>query len=314
MASTVVTGAAGFLGGHVVERLVSAGVTVLGIDREPPTANLEGMPGVTWLRRDLTAAGDVVARALAGADVVLYLAGCPGVRDRAPDVEWRRQRDNVEATSRVLAATPPSTPLLVTSSSSVYGGSRLARPCAETDPLAPRGGYAASKVEVERRCAARHAAGGAVIVTRPFTVAGERQRPDMALSRWIDAARRGEPLMMLGSPDRSRDVTDVRQVARALVQLVWSGATGTVNVGTGSAHSLADLVDAVRSAVGRDVRTVVVSAGREEVRHTLADTTRLESLLGWSPRTYLRSLVARQAAAQQPAQPVRRSEPEPVSA
>lgn len=314
MSSIVVTGAAGFLGGHVVERLVAEGAAVLGLDREPAPAHLVDLPGLTWLRADLTGGTPSVAEAMGEADGVLHLAGCPGVRDRAPDVAWRRQRDNVDATSRVLAATPPSTPLLVTSSSSVYGGSRAARPCRETDPLGPRGGYAVSKVRVERLCAARLAAGGAVLVARPFTVAGERQRADMALSRWIDAARQGEPLVLLGSPDRTRDVTDVRQVARALVQLLWSGAIGTVNVGTGTAHPLADLVDAVRSAVGREVRTVVVPARHEEVSQTRADTTRLETLLGWSPRTYLRTLVSRQAMAQETAQPVPRSEPEPVSA
>lgn len=318
MPSIVVTGAAGFVGGHVVERLVAEGAAVLGVDREPAPTHLADLPGLTWLRHDLTRGRPSVADALSDAEAVLHLAGCPGVRDRAPDVEWRRRRDNVEATGCVLAATPPSTPLVVTSSSSVYGGSRSGRPSQETDRLSPRGGYAASKVTAERLCAARLAAGGAVLVARPFTVAGERQRADMALSRWIDAMRRGEPLVMLGSPDRTRDVTDVRQVARTLVQLLRSGATGTVNVGTGTAHPLADLVDAVRSAVGRDVRTVVVPAGNEEVRHTRADTTRLEALLGWSPRTYLRTLVARQAMAQPVvlpvAQPVLRSEPEPVGA
>ena len=312
MPSIVVTGAAGFLGGHVVERLVADGAAVLGVDREPAPAHLADLSGLTWLRADLTggtpSVADALRAALGEAEAVLHLAGCPSVRDRAPDVDWRRQRDNVDATSRVLAATPASTPAVVTSSSSVYGGSRAARPCRETDPLEPRGGYAMSKVRAERLCAARLVAGGAVLVARPFTVAGERQRADMALSRWIDAARRGEPRRTSGSPDRSRDITDVRQVARALVQLLRSGATGTVNVGTGTAHRLADLVDAVRSAVGWDVRTVVVPARHEEVRHTRAATTRLETLLGWSPRTYLRTLVARQAMAQETAQPVLHSE------
>jgi len=308
MPSIVVTGAAGFLGGHVVERLVAEGAVVLGVDREPAPAHLADLPGLTWLRADLTGGTPSVAEALGEAEAVLHLAGCPSVRDQAPDVDARRRRDNVDATRRVLAATPPATALVVTSSSSVYGGSRAARPCRETDPLGPRGGYATSKVRAELLCAARLAAGGAVLVARPFTVAGERQRADMALSRWIDAARRGEPLVLLGSPDRTRDVTDARQVARALVQLLRSGATGTVNVGTGTAHPLADLVDAVRSAVGRDVRTVVVPARHEEVRQTRADTTRLEKLLGWSPRTYLRTLVARQAMAQETAPPVLHSE------
>ncbi len=307
--SVVVTGAAGFLGGHLVDLLLRQQTSVLGVDREPVPAHLAGRPGLTWVRTELT---DPVGRrpvdeALRAADAVWHLAGCPGVRDRAADVDRRRHRDNVAATAAVLTGTPPRTPLLVTSSSSVYGGSRSARPCAETDSLDPRGGYAASKARAERLCRDRAAAGGHVLVLRPFTVAGERQRPDMALSQWIDAARRDRPLLLLGSPERTRDLTDVRQVARALVDLARCGATGTVNLGTGRAHSLTALADAVCSAVGRDVPRVVRPVGPAEVRHTLADTARLERLVGWVPRTDLAELVARQVAAQPDAAPAVRT-------
>ncbi len=298
--AVVVTGAAGFLGGHLVDRLLRQQTSVLGVDRQPVPDHLAGRPGLTWARTELTdpLGREPVDEALRAAEAVWHLAGCPGVRDRAADVDRRRHRDNVQATAAVLAGTPLHTPLLLSSSSSVYGGSRSGRPCAESDLLDPQGGYAASKVRAERLCGDRAAAGGHVLVVRPFTVAGERQRPDMALSQWIDAARRERPLQLLGSPDRTRDVTDVRQVARALVDLARCGATGTVNLGTGRAHTLAALADAVCRAVGRDVPRVVRPAGSVEVRHTLADTARLERLVGWTPRTDLAELVVRQAAAQ----------------
>ena len=301
--TVVVTGAAGFVGGHVVELLLARGAGVVGIDREARPDHLDRCSGPAWLRADLAAGDDRVGDALAGADAVLHLAGCPGVRDAEPGVEHRRYRDNVGATAAVLAATRPRTPLVVTSSSSVYGGSASSRPCVETDPLAPRGGYARSKVAVERLCAARRAAGAAVLVARPFTVAGERQRRDMALARWIDAARADRPLRLLGSASRSRDVTDVAQVAAALVALVEradlrAGSTGAVNVGTGTAYTLGALADAVCAAVGRDVPRVLAPADVVEVPHTLADMTRLERLVGFVPHTDLAALVARQAAAQ----------------
>lgn len=295
-----VTGASGFLGGHLVLLLAASGERVVGIDRLPRPPHLLGLPGYIHVEGELTAADEHVVTALREADAVMHLAGCPGVRDRAADVDHRRRRDNIHAIAAVFAATPLATPLVVATSSSVYGGSRANRPCREGDPLRPRGGYAASKAMVEQLCAARVAQGGATVAARPFTVAGERQRPDMALSTWIAATRAGEPLRLLGAPTRTRDITDVKDVARVLVALARGGATGPVNVGTGQAHTLTELADAVCAAVGRDVPRVVVPASAEEVSATLADTTRLQRLVGFVPRTDLPRLVARQAAADRP--------------
>jgi nucleoside-diphosphate-sugar epimerase len=292
--TVVVTGAAGFIGRAVVSTLLRADRTVVAIDRQPSLTT----PGVTALVTDVLAADERITRALHKADAVLHLAGCPGVRDSRPDAAWRRHRDNVLATARVLRDVPPGTPLVVTSSSSVYGGAREGRPCVETDAPTPRGGYADSKLDVERLCQRRLADGGRVVIVRPFTVAGEGQRPDMAIASWIAAAIAGRPLRIFGSPSRTRDITDVRQCARALCELtVMPDATGVVNVGTGMGHTLAALAGAVCRAVGRDVTTSVVPADPVEVSDTLADTTRLHSILGWAPTTDLVDLVARQVAA-----------------
>lgn len=296
--AVVVTGAAGFIAGHVVTTLLEAGQQVVAIDRRPQPPHLPDDVRLTYLTRELSEPDDEVSCALGEADAVLHLAGCPGVRDRAPDVEPRRLRDNVRATGAVLAATPLATPVVVVSSSSVYGGSRWGTPCREDDRLAPRGGYALSKVQAERLCAMRRDGGGSVTVARPFSVAGERQRPDMALSIWLDAARAGLPLTVLGSLRRTRDVTDVRDVAAALVALARRDPSTTVNVGTGRAWTLDQLTAAVLAATGRDVPRVVVSASEQDVRHSLACTARLRALTGLTPRTDLAALVARQAAEQ----------------
>jgi len=182
-----------------------------------------------------------------------------------------------------------------------YGGSRDGLKCAESDQLNPLGGSARSKVLVEQICAGRAAAGGRVTVFRPFTVAGEGQRPGMAFSQWIKAAQEGRPLRLLGSPDRTRDITDVRQMAKALIDLAAAdraGRTvGTVNIGTGHALKLGDLIAAVGRVLGRPIEVEQVPAEVVEVEHTLADTTLLEQTIGWAPRTDLDDLVARQVAA-----------------
>ncbi len=247
--TVVVTGSSGFVGGHVVAGLLAAGHRVVGIDRRMPS---EGEPwGWTHMTADLSAPSDEALDALRSADAVLHLAARPGVRAVGPGVEEARHRDNVMATQQVLAAVDPGTPLVVTSSSSVYGGSVGGRPSAEGDRLRPLGGYARSKVEVERACSRRAAAGGLVTVARPFTVVGEGQRPDMALALWVAAARAGAPLRVFGSLDRRRDLTDVVDVARALRVLAERAPVGVVNLGTGRSRRLGELVEAVARTVGR---------------------------------------------------------------
>lgn len=295
--TVVVTGSAGFLGRAVVAHLLAHGRSVLGVDRRPAPA--QG-PGHQELRVDLLDPDGGSAQALRDAEAVIHLAGCPGVRDPRPDIAWHRHRDNVLATASVLAAVDSDVPVLVATSSSVYGGATDGRPCREDDALRPRGGYARSKAEVEDMCAAHNAAGGRVIIARPFTVAGEGQRADMALAIWIAAAREGRPLRVLGSPERTRDLTDVRQVARAFVDLLGTGVPGPVNVGTGVGHTLADMAAAVGAALRATVRLEVEPAHHDEVRDTLADTTRLRELIGWAPRTDLADVVARQIAAEAP--------------
>ena len=294
------TGSAGFLGRTLVRTLLAAGESVVGVDSAGHPGR-SGQPGLTVLRADLLSGDERVRAALRSADAVFHLAGCPGVRDRRPDAPLRRWRDNVLATAVVLEEVPPQVPLVVTSSSSVYGGASGGRPSAETDPLRPRGGYAASKVRAEELCAARLDAGGTVAVARPFTVAGEGQRLDMALAQWIAAARAGRALRLLGSPERTRDITDVVEVARVLVALAQREVAGVVNVGTGVGHRLQDLVDAVASVLGVEVRTVVEPVEAVEPADTLADTRRLRHTVGFVPRTDLRALVGRQAAC--PAEP-----------
>lgn len=296
----VVTGAAGFIGSLLTDALAAQG-EVVAVDRVPVPAR----DGVTALTADLLDHGRALRDALGCAHAVYHLAGCPSVRDPRPDADQHRYRDNVLATAAVLAAVPPDVPLLVTSSSSVYGGSRDRRPCAETDRPRPQGGYASSKLLVERLCDGRLQSGGLVTVVRPFTVAGEGQRPGMALAQWISAARAGRPLRLLGPGQRSRDITDVRDVLHALVALVEHAACGTVNLGTGIGYTLHELSAVVCRVLGADPGTVAAHPHPAEVSHTLADTTRLRELIGWVPRTDLEALVARQAAAAQlPGRPV----------
>jgi nucleoside-diphosphate-sugar epimerase len=289
--TVVVTGSSGFIGSQVVRALLARGERVVALDRRLPALLDEQL---TALVVDLSSPCAEALDALRGAAGVVHLAGRPGVRDRGPGVARRRHLDNVVATERVLAAVPASVPLVVTSSSSVYGGSRQGRPSREDDPLRPSGGYARSKAEAEARCAARRAAGGCVSVARPFTVVGEGQRADMALARWIADARQGRPLTVYGSLARRRDVTDVRDVVRALVALLDRGACTTVNIGTGAAPTLGHLTDAVCRVVA-PVPVEVVPVAVAEPDETRADTRRGLAAFGFVPSTDVLDVVRRAA-------------------
>jgi nucleoside-diphosphate-sugar epimerase len=295
--AVVVTGAAGFIGAHLVRLLAARGHQVVTIDRRPAAPSATSAHLVADLPDDYDGS---VTDALRAAEAVFHLAGRAGVRDAAPDREWRRYRDNVLAAERVLGTVPPGVPVVVASSSSVYGGARHGgrlRPSAEADRLQPRGGYARSKVALERRCWQRAAAGGLVAVARPFTVAGQGQCPDMAIARWLAAVCRGQPIRILGSPDRTRDVTDVADVALGLVRMAEGGVMGAVNLGSGVGHRLGDLAATVGAVVGQRPRLVIEPAGPAEPVATLADTRRCRRLLGFVPVTDLTALIARQAAA-----------------
>jgi nucleoside-diphosphate-sugar epimerase len=288
----VVTGASGFIGAALVRHLAACGVDVTGIDR-----CAGAVPGVPHVVSDLAEARTGVRRLLARADVVVHLAARPGVRDRSPGIDLARHRDNVLTTREVLFAADG--PVVVASSSSVYGGTIGGRASHEDDELRPLGGYARSKAAAESVCTEHRDRGATVCVVRPFTVVGPGQRADMALDRWLRAALAGRSIEVYGRLDRSRDVTDVRDVARAVADLVARAVLGgglppVVNLGTGRPRTLGELAGAVRRALPGS-RIVHVDPGDEpEPHHTRADIGRCVATLGYALVTDLDDVVAAQ--------------------
>lgn len=294
----LVTGSAGFIGSHLIDTLVDRGYLVTGIDRQSRSDRPGYRHAVLDLARDPHRTG--LATLVNGADIVFHLAARPGVRGDSPVLQEIRRRDNVVATRNLLSVIPRAIPVVATSSSSVYGGSNGGGPSSEDDPVRPMGGYARSKVDMERHCEMHRARGGVVAVLRPFTVAGEGQRPDMAFSRWLDSLWNGESIRIFGSEQRSRDITDIRHVVEGLIRAGERRVNETVNLGSGVTHRLIDLARALIEVFGRETNIVVQPASSDEVDITLADTTRCSQLLGFVPRTDLRGLLARQVAAQTP--------------
>lgn len=291
----VVTGSAGFIGTHLVDALLTRGYRVTGIDRQSRPSR-DGYRHLTFDLAD-DPRRTPLARVVSGANLVFHLAARPGVRGGGPQIEGLRKRDNVVATRNLLSVVPAPTSVVATSSSSVYGGAVGGRPSGEDDDLRPLGGYARSKVAMEQACEERRAAGGIIAVVRPFTVAGEGQRGDMAFSLWLDALHGGAPIRIYGSEERSRDITDIRDATEGLIRAGERRINETLNLGTGVGHRLVDMARALIEVTGLDGDLVCQPASADEVHATLADTARCRRLLGFVPETDLHELLTRQVRA-----------------
>lgn len=302
----VVTGAAGFIGSHVVEALAGAGHSVLAVDAPARAAcpiaaahnraELAARAGLVISDCDL-ATDDL--RTLAAADAVVHLAGRPGVRTSWGAGEAAARRDNVTATARLLkacAARPAGRRprVVMASSSSVYGSAT--HPCDEQEPPTPRSPYARSKVEVERlaRRAARD--GVPTVVLRYFSVYGPRQRPDMAFHRFIEAALDGTAAPVFGDGTQSRAFTYIEDVVRATVLATCAALpAGTVlNVGHPTSVPVREAIDRIAALLGRPLPVTYAAAQTGDVGRTWAAPDRAARLLGWTASTSLDEGLTRQ--------------------
>lgn len=292
----LVTGSAGFIGSNLVRKLWARGDEVVGIDRR----RVRDRVGL-HVTMDLAEPRRLpeIARWAGWADVVFHLAARPGIRDNSPNIDLRRRRDIIVATEHLMAVTPERTHVILTSSSSVYGdaarwdGSH--RPSRETDRLRPVSRYGRYKEWMERLGRQYRRFEDGLAIARPFTVIGEGQRTDMALSIWIDAAHRGDPVKVFGSLDRARDVTDVDRVVEGLLAMADLRFCGFMNLGAGTPRSLGEMVEAVFLATGMEAPIQVLAASPEEVRATYADSTRARLDLGVDLTTDLLQATKRQA-------------------
>lgn len=302
----LVTGGAGFIGAEVVRRLRGRGDRVTVVDRldgarQRRAARELGELGVVVVAADLAATdlGELVA----GVDGIVHLAGQPGVRTSWGDGFDRCLQDNVAVTGRLLhevvrvraAGSVPGPRVVIASSSSVYGAvpHGFASERTAPSPLSP---YGVSKAAVELLAGTYAALGVRVVSLRYFTVFGRGQRPDMAISRMIEAAVTGSPFFLRSDGSQQRDFTHVDDVARATVAALDADlpAGQVVNVGSGRPVRLIDVIDTVGRVVGRPVPVVSAPDADGDPMRTAADHSLANDLLGWRPEVGLEDGVADQ--------------------
>lgn len=302
----LVTGAAGFIGSHLSQRLAARGDDVTGLDnfdgfyaRAIKLRNLDEVraaAGATgrfeFVEGDIRRAEDLaICFAAARPQVVVHLAALAGVRPSIDDPD-RYADVNVTGTQRILSACAAHGVgrVVFASSSSVYGLDSEV-PFQESDPcLRPVSPYAATKRAGELiTFTAHHLSGLGVTNLRFFTVYGPRQRPDLAIHKFTRLISAGQPIQLFGDGATSRDYTWVDDIVDGCVAAVdqlaadSAGVYRTYNLGGSQTTTLRELVDLIAAAVGRKPEIAWLPEQPGDMKRTLADVALAGRELGYRP-------------------------------
>jgi UDP-glucose 4-epimerase len=287
----LVTGGAGFIGSNVAEGLVRRGDRVRVLDNfcTGKRDNLAAAGDVELVEGDLRDA-DAVARAVRGVDGVFHQAALRSV-PRSVDDPTSTNDVNVGGTLNLLMACRAAgvRRVVYASSSSAYGDDPTL-PKVETLPSNPISPYAVSKLAAEHYCRTFARLYGLETVSlRYFNVFGPRQDPDSKYSavipRFLEQGLRREPLEVHGDGLQSRDFTYIDNVVLGnLLAMDAPGVSGEVfNVACGSQHTLLAIAEAIGVFLGRPLERRHVESRAGDVRHTKADISKAERLLGFRP-------------------------------
>ena len=284
----VVTGAAGFIGSQLAEKLLEGGHDVVAVDcftdYYDPALKEENAAGLDVVRLDL-ADEDLD---LEGVDGVFHLAGQPGVRSFG-DVFEEYVRRNLLASRRVFeAAASADVRVVFASSSSIYGDAERYPTPEETEPR-PISPYGITKLGCEQLAHAYAQGFGLdAVVLRYFTFYGPRQRPDMALARIVDALARGSSFELYGDGLQSRSFTYVADGVEATIAAMERAPAGSIyNVGGGEEATMREAIATLARVSGRSLDLVESPSAAGDVRRTSADATRIGRDLGWRATTSL---------------------------
>ncbi len=298
----IVTGAAGFIGSHLVDALLDQGATVYGVDDLDPWYDVEqkraNLAPASANPRFRFLQASVTDRSLRSwwheASTVFHLAGRPGVQDSWGLRFGEYVQRNVTDTNAVLDAALHAgvDRVVLASSSSIYGHQGAADEGRAPRPISP---YGVTKLAAEQLAGVYGARGLDVTCLRYFTVFGPRQRPDMAIRRLIEATGSGPAFVRRGSGEQRREFTYVADVVAAtLVAAHAPGVVGrSLDVSGGVTASLNDVVGLVEELTERRVDMVSTAGADGDPPTVAADLSAARAELGWEPRwTFTAGLAA----------------------
>ncbi len=292
----LVTGAAGFIGSHLTEKLLIEGYEVIGVDcfidyypRKVKDSNLQAFidnPDFTFIEDNLLNLD--LKGLLSEVDYVFHQAAQAGVRASWGESFEIYTDNNIRATQQLLEAAKEVDikKFVYASSSSVYGDTDQL-PMKETNRLQPVSPYGVSKLAAEHLCYLYWKNFRVPTVSlRYFTVFGERQRPEMAFHIFIKSILEGKPVVIFGDGQQSRNFTHVDDIVRANLLAAESELTGEVfNIGgDGEGVVLNDAISLIEKNLGIEAVREYREVAKGDVRHTSADTTRAQELLGYRPK------------------------------
>jgi len=302
----LVTGAAGFIGSHLCERLLRDGRQVLGVDNfddfydpQIKRRNIadclknDNFELVEADIRDRAAMNDVIA---SGVDIIVHFAARAGVRPSI-DQPLLYADVNVNGTMVLLEAAKEQRTgkFIFGSSSSVYGNNKKV-PFSEDDnvdfPISP---YAATKKAGELICHTyHHLYGMSVTCLRYFTVYGPRQRPDLAIHKFARLIGQGKPISIYGDGTMSRDFTYIDDIIEGTVAAMEKcGGFHIYNLGESRPITVNDLVAEIEKALGKKAIKEYVPPQPGDVERTYADVIKAVNELGYNPSTNIADGLAR---------------------
>jgi UDP-glucuronate 4-epimerase len=298
----LVTGAAGFIGSHLCERLLEDGHEVLGIDafipyypraqKERNISRALSNSKFTFIETDLRTAP--LEGYLSKVDSVVHEAAMPGLP--ASWVEFDLYMTcNIQATRRLLEACLKAKirRFVHVSTSSVYGLEATGNEDSMPQPISP---YGITKLAAEQLCRAYQKNFGLpIVICRYFSVFGPRQRPDMAYDIFIRALMAGEKITVFGDGAQSRGNTYVDDCVEATILALMKAPAGEIyNVGGGTEATLMEVVGHLEQLTGKKATLEYRASRPGDQRRTFADTSKIRTQLGWEPKVDLREGLRRQ--------------------
>ncbi|SDM91839.1 UDP-glucose 4-epimerase [Halogranum gelatinilyticum] len=306
----LVTGGAGFIGGHLAARFAEDGHDVIVLDNFEPYYDLgikqrnveqgrlaaEESSGTYTLVRGDIRDEEVVSEAVADADVVFHQAAQAGVRTSVEQPQ-KVNEINVDGTLNVLEAARDSETerVVVASSSSVYGKPE-SLPYDEEHPTTPVSPYGGSKLAEEQYTRIYNEVYGLpTVALRYFTVYGPRMRPNMAISNFVSRCLNDEPPVIYGDGTQTRDFTYIDDVIRANETLLDTAAADgeVLNVGSTDNIAIKTLAEEIRDQLAPNLELQYDERHDADAEHTHADISKANELIGYEPTTTIREGVER---------------------
>jgi len=303
---SLVTGAAGFIGSTLTEKLLKKGHEVIGVDcfidyydrslKENNMSSFIDHDNFTLIEKNIN---DIdLKELLKNMDYIFHQAAQAGVRSSWGEDFEIYSHNNIIGTQKLLEAAKESNikKFIYASSSSVYGDTNNL-PMQETNRLQPVSPYGVSKLAGENLCYLYYKNFNVPTLSlRYFTVFGERQRPDMAFHIFIKAILQNEKITIFGDGKQSRNFTHVKDIVKANILAAESDVEGEIfNIGgDGKRVVLNDAIDLMEEIIGKKANREYQKVVKGDVKHTSADTTKAKKILDYEPEVEFEEGLARE--------------------